>query len=61
MTGRRATGDQGQVTAFAVVLIVALFALAGLVLDGGRYFTAQRDARNTAAAAARAARDSMAR
>jgi Flp pilus assembly protein TadG len=44
----------GQVTTFVVVLILALFALAGLVLDGGRYFTAQRHTRNTAAAAARA-------
>jgi len=50
----RATGDDGQVTIFVVVLMVALLALAGLVLDGGRYFTAQRNARNTAAAAARA-------
>ena len=54
MTRRRLHDDAGQVTSFVVVLIVALLALAGLVLDGGRYFTAQRDARNTAAAAARA-------
>jgi Flp pilus assembly protein TadG len=50
----RTTRDGGQVTIFVVVLMVALLALAGLVLDGGRYFTAQRNARNTAAAAARA-------
>lgn len=46
--------DRGQVTAFVVVLVVAFLALAGLVLDGGRYYAAQREARNVAAAAARA-------
>ena len=54
MTTLKRDTEAGQVTTFVVVLIVALLALAGLVLDGGRYFTAQRDARNTAAAAARA-------
>jgi Flp pilus assembly protein TadG len=54
MTAPSRRRDAGQVTVFVVVLIVALFALAGLVLDGGRYFTAQRNARNTASGAARA-------
>ncbi len=50
----RVARDDGQVTAFVVVLVVAFLALAGLVLDGGRYYAAQREARNVAAAAARA-------
>lgn len=52
MTGAR--DDRGQVTAFVVVLTVGLLVLAGLVVDGGRYFTARRNAQNLAAGAARA-------
>ena len=51
MTGR---DDRGQVTIFVVVMTVALLVMAGLVLDGGRLFTARRDAQNVAAGAARA-------
>jgi Flp pilus assembly protein TadG len=47
-------GDRGQVTAFVVVLMVGLMVMAGLVVDGGRYFTARRNAQNLAAGAARA-------
>jgi Flp pilus assembly protein TadG len=50
----RTRGEGGQVTAFVVVLVIALLALVGLVFDGGRYYAAQRQARNVAAAAARA-------
>jgi Flp pilus assembly protein TadG len=46
--------DSGQVTIFVVFLAVALIMCAGLVVDGGRLFAATRDARNTAAGAARA-------
>ena len=46
--------DRGQVTAFVVVLMVGLLVLAGLVVDGGRYFTGRRQAQNLAAGAARA-------
>lgn len=58
MTSRR-HDDRGQVSAFVVVLVVAFLALAGLVLDGGRYYAAQREARNIAAAAARAGAQSV--
>ena len=50
----RPSDDRGQVTAFVVVLMVGLFVLAGLVVDGGRYFTGRRQAQNLAAGAARA-------
>lgn len=46
--------DGGQVTVFAVALLLMLFVMVGLVLDGGRHFTALRAAQNLAAAAARA-------
>ena len=51
---RTKPADSGQATAFVVVMMVALLVLAGLVVDGGRYFTARRQAQNIAAGAARA-------
>lgn len=46
--------QRGQVTAFVVVVFVALIAVAGLVVDGGTALAAKRQAIDEAAAAARA-------
>ena len=48
------TAERGSVTAFVVVLTVALLAVAGLVVDGGLLLAAHRRAFNEAEAAARA-------
>lgn len=52
----RARGDheEGQVTLLVLGLAVALFALAGLVVDGGRELAAEQHAYSLAEAAARA-------
>jgi hypothetical protein len=50
----RRVDESGQVTAFVVVFMVALIAIAGLVIDGGVALSAQRRAINEAQAAARA-------
>lgn len=56
----RATGrgwwraDEGRVTAFVIVLTVAILALAGLCLDGGLALAAKTRANGQAEAAARA-------
>jgi hypothetical protein len=47
-------GEGGQVTAFVTVLVVALLASAGLVLDGGRLLAERRELRDLANGAARA-------
>ncbi len=46
--------DHGSLTAFVALLLVALVALGGLVLDGGSAFSAQQAAANEAEQAARA-------
>lgn len=46
--------ETGSVTAFVVVFMVALLAVAGLVIDGGRILAARREAANVAESAARA-------
>jgi Flp pilus assembly protein TadG len=46
-------GDSGTITVFVALLAVALFALAGLVLDGGRAVSAQQAAQDEADQAAR--------
>lgn len=46
--------DDGQVTAFVVVLTLGILALTGLALDGGLALTASTRARGQAEAAARA-------
>lgn len=52
---RERTGDDsGQVTAFAVLMIVALLAVAGMVLDAGLALTQKVRALDIAQAAARA-------
>ncbi|GLY98823.1 hypothetical protein Acsp02_60770 [Actinoplanes sp. NBRC 103695] len=50
----RTGGDAGQVTPFAVLLIVALLAVAGLVLDAGLALSQKVRALDIAQAAARA-------
>jgi Flp pilus assembly protein TadG len=51
----RGAGQRGSVSVFVVVMIPALLAAAGLVLDGGRQLEARRSAHGAAQAAARAA------
>lgn len=46
--------DDGAVTAFVAVLALALFAVAGLVVDGGRTLAAREQAEAVAEQAARA-------
>lgn len=46
--------EEGQVTAFVVGILLALFVLAGLVIDGGYTLAARRRAINEADGAARA-------
>ncbi len=53
------TRDAGTATAFTLILIVALFAFAGLVLDGGLAVAAKVRAVATAQAAARAGADQL--
>jgi Flp pilus assembly protein TadG len=47
-------GDQGRVSAFVVILVVAILAMAGLTLDGGLALAAKVRAGAQAEAAARA-------
>jgi hypothetical protein len=51
---RRAHGDAGSISAFVVVMTVALVMCAGLVFDGGRLVGARVTASDRAAGAARA-------
>jgi hypothetical protein len=51
----RRRGEQGQVTVFAVGVLLALIAMAGLVFDGGNILAGHRRADNEAEGAARAA------
>jgi Flp pilus assembly protein TadG len=46
--------DAGTVSVFVVVIAMALIAVTGLVLDGGRLLAARREAQDIAANAARA-------
>lgn len=55
----RLRGEAGQVSAFLVVFALALFALAGLVIDGGRALAAKRFAMDEAEQAARAGADAL--
>lgn len=50
----RLRGDRGQVAPMMAVLTVAVLALSGLVLDGGRILAVRREANGLAASAARA-------
>ena len=55
----RARDEAGVITAFVAVFAVALFALAGLVIDGGLALSAQRGAIDEAEQAARAGADAL--
>jgi Flp pilus assembly protein TadG len=46
--------DSGTISVFVVIVAMALIAVAGLVLDGGRLLAARREAQDIAANAARA-------
>ncbi len=46
--------EQGTVTVFVVVFMLALMLVAGLVFDGGNVLAARQEAANVAASAARA-------
>jgi hypothetical protein len=52
--------ERGQVTAFVVVMMVALLALGGLVIDGGNALAAKRRAVDEADGAARAGAEALA-
>lgn len=51
--------DTGSVAAYLVIIVVALFALAGLVLDGGAALAAHGQAADVAQQAARAGADAL--
>lgn len=53
------TDDRGSVTPFVVLFTVALFAIAGLVIDGGYALGAKRQAMNQAEQAARVGADAL--
>ncbi len=55
-----ARGARGQVTAFVVIIVLALWLFAGLVIDGGLTLAAKRRAINEAEAAARAGAQAIA-
>ena len=57
---RRTADECGSVTAFLAVFMVALFALSGLVIDGGRGLVDKRRAIDEARAAARAGAGALA-
>lgn len=51
---RRVRGERGSVSLLVVIMVPALLAAGGLVLDGGRQLEARRDAQGVASGAARA-------
>ena len=53
------SGESGAITVFVALLAVALFALAGLVLDGGRAISAQQAAQDEADQAARSGAEAL--
>lgn len=55
----RADPDRGSITAYLLIMTVALVVLAGLVLDGGAALTAHGTAADTAQQAARAGADAL--
>ena len=57
--GRQRDSEQGSFTVFLAVLAVALFALIGLVIDGGRAVAAQGAATGDAEQAARLGADQI--
>lgn len=61
MRRRRTSTEAGSVTALVVVFLAAIWALAGLVIDGGFILSARRVAFNEAEEAARAGAGQLAR
>jgi len=55
----RGDGDRGSMTAYLLITTVAIFALAGLVLDGGAALAAHGRAADVAQQAARAGVDAL--
>jgi Flp pilus assembly protein TadG len=55
----RGRGEDGQLLAMTVVFMTMFLALAGLVVDGGRYFDAKQAAASEAEQAARAGAGSL--
>lgn len=53
--GERQGDDRGSITIVSMILLVLVFAGAGLIVDGGRAMSARRHASNIAEGAARAA------
>ena len=51
--------EAGSLTAFVAVFMVALFAVGGLVVDGGRYLAARQACQSEAEQAARAGADAI--
>ena len=60
MTTSPSPREEGQVTAFVVVMVAALLLCVGLVLDGGLLLAAKRRASNEAEQAARAGAQAVA-
>ena len=58
-TRMRRDEDRGSITAYLLIMTVALVVLAGLVLDGGAALTAHGRAADTAQQAARAGADAL--
>jgi len=56
---RRGDADRGSITAYLLIITVAIFALAGLVLDGGAALAAHGRAADVAQQAARAGADAL--
>jgi Flp pilus assembly protein TadG len=59
MSGRRAHDEQGMATVLLLLLTPAFFALAGLMLDGGRQLAARQHTAGLAEQAARAGADQL--
>ena len=56
---KRLTSQQGSLSAFVAVFCVALLAVSGLVVDGGRYLAQQQSALTEAEQAARIGADQL--
>ncbi|MFJ2031544.1 TadE/TadG family type IV pilus assembly protein [Streptosporangium sp. NPDC087985] len=57
--GRRAAGERGSMSVFTVIFSVAVFLLAGLLVDGGAAINARLRAADIAEQAARSAADQI--
>lgn len=59
--GHTPPNDNGSATLFVIVLVPALLAMAGLVIDGGHALAARQEAAGVAEQAARAGADALSR